>query len=246
MRPGKSALRIAAVSVTAGLTLPAPAQAAPEEDKEFDASQGFVDPRLRKLPRTHRFRLALSSNYIRLSSATDDAGNSTRFRFAPVMLDVGYQAQFARYLMARLAVGFGANVANSRHAMPVVLLPKAYFGFQGKLFGLAATYGFMYPFPQTPNATDGRDSSLGQPVISKNHVIGGEASFTTRVDRMALSLAVGGAGVKSVLQHYQLAGPRWYPMLMISFGAYFDGSMIREKRRGTRERPRTSNAMAGR
>lgn len=243
MRP-RALPRIAALGVAALMAAPATAYAAGPK-KSFDESEGFEDPRKRDLPRTHRLRLALSSGWIRLSSATDDQGNSERFHYAPLMLDVGYQAQFAKYLMARIAVGAGGNVANSRNAMPAVLLPKAYFGFQGKLFGIAAGYGFMFPFPSTPNATDGRSTSLGQPVIRQNHVIAGEMSFSSRIDRVALTFAIGGAAVRSQLEHFDLAGTRWYPMLTFSLGAYFDGS-IRRSKRGPREQELQRVNIAGR
>jgi hypothetical protein len=229
VRPRTSVPRSAVLGLLAALALPATASAAGPK-KEFDESEGFEDPRKRDLPRTHRFRLALDMQYIRLTKAADEDGNSQRFHYAPLMLDVAYQAQFAKYLMARIAFAFGGNVANSRNAMPLVILPKAYFGFQGKMFGLAANYGFMYPFPQIPNNTDGRSQSLGQPVISNNHVIGGEASFTSRVDRVALTLAIGAAAVRSQLTHYDLSGTRWNPMFTLSFGTYFDGSIIRARR----------------
>jgi hypothetical protein len=245
VKPAKRAARLAVFGVAAALAFPPNARAA-DKKREFDESGGFVDPRKRKLPRTHRFRVALSSNYIRLSAASDMEGNRTQFHYAPLMVDLGYQAQFAKYLMARIAFAFGGNIANSRNAMPLVILPKAYFGFQGKLFGLAATYGFMYPFPQIPEADDGHQDSLGQPVIDNNHVVGGEASFTTRVDRVALSLAVGGAAVNSQLQHYDLSGARWYPMLILGFGVYFDGGILRERRARERERQRTGGRLAGR
>lgn len=229
MRPRTSVPRGAVLGLLAALALPASVSAAGPK-KEFDESEGFTDPRKRDFPRTHRFRLALDGQYIRLTQAADENGNSQRFHYAPLMIDVAYQAHFAKYLMARIAFAFGGNVANSRNAMPLVILPKAYFGFQGKMFGLAPYYGFMYPFPQRPNATDGRSRSLGQPVISNNHVIGGEASFTSRIDRVALTLAIGAAAVRSQLTHYDLAGTRWNPMFTLSIGAYFDGSIIRARR----------------
>jgi hypothetical protein len=234
--PRKSALRIA-LAGAAAISLPATALAAPK--KPFDESSGFADPRKRQFPRTHRFRLALSGNYMRLSRAQDESGNSQRFHYAPLMIDAAYQAHFAKYLMARIAVAMGGNVANSRNAMPMVVLPKAYFGFQGKLFGLAATYGFMLPFPSVPGATDGRNTSLEQPVIRNNHVVGGELSFTTRIDRIALTFAAGGAAVNSHLTHYDINSKRWRPMLMLSFGAFFDGSIIRSRRAQKREKLRT-------
>jgi hypothetical protein len=210
--------------------LVAPTARAGEKDKKFDESEGFVDPRTRDLPRTHRFRLAIMGGYIRLTQASNDDGETQRFHFAPLVLDAGYQAQFARYLMARISVAAGGNVANSRNAMPGVVFPRAHFGFQGKMFGFAATYGFMATFPITPNATDGRSQSLGQPAIANNHVIGGEPSFTTRVDRVALTIALGVSGVRSQLSHYNLSGTRWYPMFTLGFGAYFDGTLRRARR----------------
>ncbi len=234
VRPRRSVPRTAALGLLAALALPATALADPK--KPFDESEGFLDPRDRKRPRTHRFRLALDSYYIRLTQASDGEGNTQRFHFSPLMIDLGYQAQFAKVLMARIAFAVGGNVANSRNAMPIVIMPKAYLGYQGKMFGLAANYGFMYPFPQRPNATDGRSASLGQPVIANNHAVGGEASFSTRVDRVALTFAVGGAAVNSILAHYDLGGPRWYPMLSFSLGAYFDGTILRSKRGGDERR----------
>ena len=204
--------------------------------KDFDDEEGvWRDPRRQTLPRTHRFRLAAESGWIRLTALTDtNTGEVKRYHFAPLMLNMGYQAQFLRYATVRLSAGVGPNVANSNTAMSLVVNPKALAGFQGRYLGVLVGYGFMLPIPASINAR-GQDG-LEQPVIWNNHQVGGELSFTSRVDRVALSFAAGFAMSFSRLSHTQDFSDtlRYYPMLTLGAGVYFDGS-IRRARKKKRE-----------
>lgn len=200
-------------------------------DREFDSSLGEVDPRKRSLPRTHRFRLAIHSQYVRLTRTLDPStGEYTRFHFAPMMLDLGYQAQFLKYAMVRLAVAAGGNVANSRNAMPGTLFPQAYVGVQTRVLGVAFGYGFDWTIPPTIGATDGSVNGLVQPVIQRNHVVMGELSATSRIDRVALTFSLAIGGVKSLLTHYETVNNRFRFYLGLQAGVFFDGTIRREKK----------------
>lgn len=199
-------------------------------DRKFDTSMGEKDPRTKGRPRTHRFRLALTSHWVRLSQSLDPGtGETTRFHYAPLYIDMAYQAQFLKYVMVRLAVGVGGNVANSRNAMPVSLFPQGYVGYQGKTLGLAFGYGFDWTIPpvfgarENPNAPE-------QPVITRNHVVMGELSATTRIDRVALTFSFSVGGIQSDLSHYDTYNRKWRPYLGFGFGAFFDGTIRREKK----------------
>ena len=61
------------------------------------------------------------------------------------MIDIAYQLQFLRYLMIRPSLAIGYNVANTRNAMPGVLQPGIFTGYQGKLLGIAGGYTFIQP-----------------------------------------------------------------------------------------------------
>ncbi|HFE45553.1 MAG TPA: hypothetical protein ENJ18_08665, partial [Nannocystis exedens] len=88
------------------------------------AHEGIDDPRLRKLPRRHRFRLALMTDYVRATKACNaDGSRCTRFHYAPLLLDFAYQLQFLRYAMVRPSLGLGGNVGNNRNAVPVAIQP---------------------------------------------------------------------------------------------------------------------------
>lgn len=199
-------------------------------DRKFDTTLGEVDPRTRQLPRTHRFRLAIHSQWVRLTRTLDgDTGEYTRFHFAPLMLDVAYQAQFLKYVMVRLAVAAGGNVANTRNAMPGVLFPQAYVGVQTRIMGIAFGYGFDWTIPPTIGVTDGT-SSLIQPVIQRNHVVMGELSATSKIDRVALTFSLALGGMQSVLNHYETTNKRFRFFLGLQAGVFFDGTLRREKK----------------
>lgn len=199
--------------------------------KEFDESDGSTDPRDRELPRRHRFRLALHADWIRLSLAKNESrGITQRFHYAPLMIDLGYQLQFGRYFMLRPAVALGGNVANSRNAMPVALEPQLYLGYQGKLLGVAAGYAYLLAFPALKDAYDGREQSIGQPIILNNHVIRGELSLTSRIDRVAMTFSLGIGAVRSNLQHFERNDVRWRPIWSFQLGAFFDGTLRRMRR----------------
>jgi hypothetical protein len=211
--------------------LSAPVQAKRARDRSFDTSLGEVDPRKRKLPRTHRFRLAIHSQYVRLTRTFDDNTDEyVRFHFAPIMLDVAYQAQFLKYAMVRLAVAAGGNVANSRNAMPGVLFPQAYVGVQTRVLGLAFGYGYDWAIPPTIGASDGSPNALLQPAMQRNHVVMGEVSATSRIDRVALTFSLTLGGVKSLLTHYDTVTNRFRFYLGLQAGVFFDGTIRREKK----------------
>lgn len=200
-------------------------------DRTFDTSMGETDPRVRSRPRTHRFRLALAAHWVRLTQAADPVtGEVRRFHYAPMYIDLGYQAQFLKYVMVRLAVGIGGNVANSRQAMPVSVFPQGYLGYQGKIVGLAFGYGFDWTIPPNFRVTSGPSDELQQPVITRNHVVMGELSATSRIDRVALTFSFSVGGIQSDLTHYETYNRKFRPYLGFGFGAYFDGSKRREKK----------------
>ncbi|MFV8754412.1 hypothetical protein ACNOYE_28020 [Nannocystaceae bacterium ST9] len=214
---------------TIGLLAP-PVYAKRSRDRTFDTSMGEVDPRKRQLPRTHRFRLAIHSQHVRLTRTLDsETDEYVRFHYAPLMLDVAYQAQFLKYAMVRLAVAAGGNVANTRNAMPGVLFPQAYVGVQTRILGIAFGYGFDWTIPPIADAT-APGKSLQQPVITRNHVVMGEVSATTKIDRVALTFSLALGGVKSQLHHYQTDNSRFRFYIGLQAGVFFDGTIRREKR----------------
>jgi hypothetical protein len=216
---------------TLGLLAPPPVFAKRGRDRTFDTSMGEVDPRARTLPRKHRFRLAIHSQYVRLTKTLNPVTNeTTRFHFAPLMLDLAYQAQFLKYVMVRLAVAAGGNVANTRNAMPGVLFPQAYVGVQTKIMGIAFGYGFDWTIPPTIGAAAPGTNSLEQPVIQRNHVVMGELSATSKIDRVALTFSLAIGGVKSQLTHFETFNNRFRFFLGLQAGMFFDGTIRREKK----------------
>ncbi|MBX7082639.1 MAG: hypothetical protein K1X88_25765 [Nannocystaceae bacterium] len=192
----------------------------------------FIDPRRRQLPATHRFRLGLELAYMRLSKAVDaDSGKSQRFHYIPLMADFAYQAQFLKYVMVRPSLAMGTNVGNTLEAMPLVIHPQLHAGYQGALVGVAIGYGWFHPLINRKDVISASRGGLGEPVILNNHHIGGELSFTTRVDRGALSFILRGAGVRSHLQHFELDKRKsWRAMFTFNIGWYFgDGSKQRAR-----------------
>lgn len=202
-----------------------------KRDRTFSTELGEKDPRVRERPRTHRFRLALHAQWIRLTRTQNPAtGEFERFHFAPMMIDLGYQAQFLKYVMVRLAVAVGGNVANTRNAMPLALFPQGYVGYQGKIIGLAFGYGFDWTIPPNFHVTAASAFALEQPVITRNHVVMGELSATSRIDRVALTFALAIGGVQSDLTHFDTANRKFRPYFGFQLGAFFDGSRRREKK----------------
>lgn len=201
-------------------------------DRTFGTEYGERDPRTVDRPRTHRFRLAIHSQYIRLPQAQDaNSGETTRFHFAPLMLDLAYQAQFLKYVMVRIAVAAGGNVSNVRHAMPGVVYPQAYLGYQGKLIGVAFGYGFIWTIPPNFDVSDPTDKdALLEPVISRNHVVMGELSVTSKIDRVAMTFSLSIGGVQSDLSHYDVINRKWRFYLGLQAGMYFDGTIRRERK----------------
>lgn len=200
----------------------APARARGPSEAQL-AEEGLSDPRARALPTRHRLRVAIVADWVRASKAcTPDLKRCQRFHFAPLLLDIAYQAQIFGRAMVRPSLGIGINVGNSRNAMPVILQPSLFAGYQGKLLGAALGYAFIFPFPATANNTDGHQG-LAQPVLWKNHVIAVEASLTSRLDRVALQFALRVGGMHTELNHLNIEGrKRWYPILTFSAGVFFD------------------------
>lgn len=233
-----AAPKLGAVELTAATTMfYAPVYAKRSRDRTFDTKLGETDPRKRQLPRTHRFRLAIHSQWVRLSRTQNPStGEFQRFHFAPLMIDVAYQAQFLKYVMVRLAVAAGGNVANTRNAMPGVLFPQAYVGVQTRIFGVAFGYGFDWAIPPTLGATDGGSTSLQQPIIQRNHVVMGELSATSKIDRVALTFSLSLGGVKSLLTHFDTQTNRFRFFLGLQAGVFFDGTLRREKKARKRGR----------
>lgn len=221
----------AAVACGAAGLVPTVAAAAKDDDPTF------VDPRRRQLPPTHRFRLGVEFAYMRLSSAVEaDTGEKQRFHYIPLLADFAYQAQFLKFMMVRPSLGLGTNVGNTLEAMPIIIHPQLHLGYQGAIVGAAFGYGFFQPLIQRKDVVSASRGGLGEPIITNNHHVGGELSFTTRVDRGALSIILRFAGVRSHLQHFELDKPKsWRAMFTFNIGWYFgDGSKQRARQRARR------------
>jgi len=236
---------ISTLGITGLLLLSAKSEAATTR-RTFDESDGSVDPRTRQMPSRHRLRLTIHSDYVRLSKAKDtDTGLTKRFHYAPLMLDLGYQIQFLRYMMFRSALAAGYNVANSRYSMPFAIEPQIYLGIQSKIFGLAGGYAYLLPIPMLKDAYDGRSQSIGAPIIANNHILRAELSVTSKVDRMALTFAFGLGATKSTLRHFSTTERKWRPAFSFQAGFFFDGTIRRLSRskRTTNRRVDRSQAM---
>ncbi len=229
--------RLAAAVLGLGcLAAPVAAHAA----EEPEASEGFVDPRARPLPRKHRFRLGLQMDYMRLSAAIDeDTEKVQRFQFIPLQLDFAYQGRIGRYIMVRPSLAIGGNPANTVEAMPMVVHPQLFTGYQGRLVGVALGYGFLGAPVQNKDAVSDIRGGLGQPILSNAHHIGGELSFTTRVHRHResapgageLSIILRVAGLNGRTQHFEIDTRRWRAMFTFGLGWYFgDGRRARTRR----------------
>jgi hypothetical protein len=235
-----------ALAGPAGATSGSATEAALEADTalEADAAQaqlgpGIVDPRQRRPPRTHRFRLGFQIDYVRLSAAVDENGMTQRFHYLPLQLELAYQLQFLKHFMVRPSLAFGANPANTAESMPAVVHPQLFGGYQGRAFGVALGYGYLHPFPVRKDVISDTRGGLGQPVITANHALRAELSYTTRVDRGALSFALRLGGVKSHIRHYDLDERGWRFMVGLNVGWYFgDGHKSEERERERRERRR--------
>ena len=233
---GLPALELVAPTLLAMTPAPAafiapPVLAKRAKDRKFDTTYGEVDPRIQNRPRTHRFRLTLHAQHVRLTQTVNPStGESERFHFAPMMLDLGYQAQFLKYVMVRLAVAVGANVANTRNAMPLAVFPQGYVGFQSKIIGVAFGYGFDWTIPPNFHAAAVGSNTIEQPVITRNHVVMGELSATSKIDRVALTFSLAFGGVQSDLTHFSTSNRKFRPYLGLQAGMFFDGTIRREKK----------------
>lgn len=227
-----SRLAVAALALSVGL--PAQVAAAARPTTAQLAEDGLDDPRARPLPRRHRLRIGLLADWVRLSEAcTANCQRRQRFHFAPLMIDIGYQAQIFRRFMIRPSLAIGGNVANTRNAMPIVLQQNIFVGYQGALLGAAAGYSHIFPFPTTVNNTDGH-MGLAQPGLVGNHVVSGELSLTTRFDqRSRLFFALRLGGMKTHLMHLDIDKHRWFFILGFNAGWYIDLG------EGRRRRPQT-------
>jgi len=217
-----------------------PSVASARESESEDPT--FVDPRKRKLPPMHRFRLGLEVGYMRLSAAVDaDTGEKQRFHYVPMLASFAYQLQFLKYAMLRPELGLGTNVGNTIEAMPFIIHPQLHVGYQGALVGAALGYGYFHAPYNRKDVVSAARGGLGEPVSLHNHHIGGELSFTTRVDKGALSFILRAMGVNGRTQHFDLDKRRWRFMFTFNFGWYFgDGS----KQRARQEQRRREKAAA--
>ncbi len=185
------------------------------------AEEGIDDPRARTMPRRHRFRMALMADYVRATKACNGSGTRcTRFHYAPLLLDFAYQLQFLRYAMVRPSLALGANVGNSRNAMPIAIQPGLHLGYQGSFLGLAFGYSYILAAPSNANANNGR-GGIGQPAYWNNHVVAGEVSVTTKIDRGALNFGLRVGGMKSYLTHFDILEVRWSPIGTMTAGCFF-------------------------
>ena len=223
-------MRLALAALALTVLAPAGAQARCANKAEL-AAAGLTDPRTRPAPPTHRLRLSLLSDYIRASAALGRDGQITRFHYASLMLDLAYQVQVFRYGMIRPSFAIGGNVANSRNAMPAAIQPGLFAGYQGSFLGVAVGYSFLKAFPEIIGTNNGHGGPT-QPVLINNHLLQGEASLTTRVDRGALVFAVRFGGAKSHLIHLDIDKKRWSGVLTLSAGWFFD--LGARRRRNTR------------
>jgi hypothetical protein len=234
---------LAEAATGAGSSVEAEADAALEADAaEAELGSGVYDPRKRRPPRTHRFRLGFQIDYVRLSAAIDEAMMVQRFHYLPLQLDFAYQVQLFKVLMLRPSVAIGGNPANTAEAMPAVVHPQIFAGYQGKGLGFALGYGYLHPFPVRKDVISDTRGGLGEPVITKNHAVRAEVSYTTRVDRGALSFALRMGGIKSHIRHYDLDERSWRFFVGCNIGWYFgDGhrSAERERERAERRRERS-------
>ena len=231
-----SSVRLAlTVALAAATSVAAPGVARARRPTTAElAADGLTDPRRRTPPPRHRLRLAILSDYIRASAALGRDGKVTRFHYATLMLDVAYQVQLFKHMMIRPSFAVGGNVANSRNAMPGAIQPGIFAGYQGPLLGVAAGYSFILPFPATIGVNNGHNGAT-QPVLYDNHLLQGEVSLTTRVDRGALNFALRVGAMKSHLIHLDIDKRRWAPALTLSAGWFFD--LTARRRRAPRPRP---------
>ena len=142
-----------------------------QEAKDEGLGPGVRDPRRRRPARRHRFRLGFQIDYVRLSAAASEDGETQRFHYLPLQLDFGYQLQFLKVLMIRPSIAIGANPANTVESMPAVVHPQIYGGLNIKGFGLALGYSWFHPFPATKDLISNTRGGLGQPIITNNHVV---------------------------------------------------------------------------
>jgi hypothetical protein len=204
----------------------------------------WTHPRKRQLPRQHRFRLGLQLSYVRLSAAVDEGtGESQRFHLVPLGIDAGYQLQFAKRFMLRPSFGIAPNVGNSMEAMPFIVHPKLFVGYQGALFGAAFGYGwFTAPVARKDvNSAARRGPNLPQPTLTNNHHVGVELSLTSRLagERGELSVALYVGGVSGRLAHLQDLDARgWRPFIMLNTGWFFGETKAGRERRRQRKRRR--------
>ncbi|RMG95060.1 MAG: hypothetical protein D6705_14480 [Deltaproteobacteria bacterium] len=244
-----------AVAAAVVVTLAAPMPAEADDGKrrkrsrrfkdETDPATGYVDPRARKLPRTHRFRLGLEAFYMRLTRARGNDGSTQQFHLAPLGIDAAYQAQFLKYMMARLSLAFAINAANTFAAMPYHIHPKLHLGYQGKLVGVAIGYGYFTPLYYLIDQVDPVRGGLPEPVVRNNHHIDGELSFTTRDYHGALSFIFRVSAVHSTLDHLNRRAEKgWRPMFTLNVGWFFGETERGRKRRLAREAAREQRKKA--
>lgn len=239
-------LRAVAALVVLGSVFAAPSRVEARADDESELQTEdprFVDPRKRQLPPRHRFRLGLEVGYMRLSAAVDsDTGKSQRFHFVPLTASFAYQAQFLKRAMIRPELCLGPNVTNTVEAMPFIIHPQVHVGYQGALVGAAIGYGFFAPVPARKDVTSANRGGLGQPITTNNHHIGGEISFTTRVDKGALSFILRAMGVNGRTQHFELNKRRWRFMFTFNIGWYFGSGAKQRARQEQRRREKAAAA----
>lgn len=225
------------IVVASWAVMPTSAHAKPGDDPTF------IDPRVRQPPPTHRFRLGLELGYMRLSAAIDAKTMKTqRFHYVPLLADFAYQAQFLKYLMARPSLAIGTNVGNTLEAMPMIIHPQFHTGYQGSIVGAALGFGWFHPLINRKDVISAQRGGLGEPVSLNNWHVGGEVSFTTRIDKGALSIILRGMGVNGRTMHFELDKRRWRFMFTFNLGWYFgDGS----KQRARQAERRRSKAAQG-
>ena len=240
VRLGACGVALVAVFATSGV---AAAQGrrpmTPEEERE----KGIVDPRRRPLPRTHRARLGLQLDYVRLSAAFDeDTGETQRFHWLPMQLDLAYQAQFLKYAMIRPSFAFGVNIANSIEAMPIVVHPALHFGYQGPpvrrgvrlrvLHAADPEQGCTQRDPRRARPADHHEQPSHRSRAVLHHSDPPKSRAAPGAGELSFQLRVG--GVNSRTQHFDLDRRRWRMMVTFNIGWYFGDGRAAKRRRQRR------------
>ncbi len=73
-------------------------------------------------------------------------------------------------------------------------------------------------------------NTIEQPTITRNHVVMGELSATSKIDRVALTFSFAFGGMQSDLTHFSTSNRKFRPYIGLQAGMFFDGTIRREKK----------------